>query len=98
MREPDGQCVSLHVVDGDEGLLVPVDQAQAVLQPHAQAQSEPWFHRGRHSRELGHRNAAGTKGLLNHLLDVLSVKLLCHHGNYSSRSSKTKELQCIGSS
>lgn len=96
MCEPDGECVSLHVMDGDEGFLVLADQAPAVVQPHAQAQSKPGFHCGGHGRKLGHRNAAGTKGLLNHSVDVFSVKLLCHHRNYSSWSSKTKELQCIG--
>lgn len=81
VEHPDGQCMCLHVMDGDEGLVVLPHKPLCELQPDAQAQGQTRFHRGGHSSQLARLHAAAAQSLVDDALNILAVKLLSYSGN-----------------
>lgn len=81
LQHPDGKCVGLHVVDGDEGLVVLPHKPLTELQADAQAQGQAGLHGGGHSREPARVHVAPLQSLLDDALYVFSVELLCHCGD-----------------
>lgn len=88
IRQPDGERVSFHVVDGNEGLLQLADQPQAEGQAHAQAQGEAGHGGGGDGREFARRDSTGRQRLLHYPLDVFSVKLLSYWRNDPAGSER----------
>lgn len=78
LEHPHSQSVGLHVMDGDERFVVPPHKLPTELKANAQARGQTWLHRGGDGRELAGGHAAPLQSLLDHLLYVLSVKLLGH--------------------
>lgn len=81
LQHPDGEGVRLHVVDRDEGLVMLPNKPLTEFEADGQTQSQAGFHCGGHSRELVGFHVAPLQSLPDHLLDVLSMKLLCHCGD-----------------
>lgn len=81
LQHPDGEGVRLHVVDGDEGLAMMPHKPLTEVEADAQTQGQARFHGGGHSRELAGLHVAPLQSFSDHLLDVFSMKPLCHCGD-----------------
>lgn len=81
LQHPDGEGVRLHVVDGDEGLAMMPHKPLTEAEADAQTQGQAGFHGGGHSRELAGLHVAPLQSFSDHLLDVFSMKPLCHCGD-----------------
>lgn len=78
LQHPDGKGVRLHVVDRDEGLVMLPYKPLTEVEADAQTESQAGFHSGGHSGELAGVHVTPLQSLPDHLLDVLSMKPLCH--------------------
>lgn len=81
VKHPHSQRVGLHVVNGDEWLVMLPHKPLTELQTDAQTQGQARLHCGGYSRELAWPNTASLQSLLDHALYVFSVKVLCYSGN-----------------
>lgn len=95
-EHPDGEGVGLHVVDGDEGLVVLPHKPLTELQADSQAQGQAGLHSGGHGREPAWVHVAPLQSLLDNTLDVLSVELLCHCGDDATTPAREKKINTGG--
>lgn len=78
LEHPHSQGVGLHVVDGDEWLVMPPHQLPSELKSDTQAQGQPGLHCGGDGGQLAWGHATPLQSLLDHTLNVLPVELLGH--------------------
>lgn len=96
LEHPDGEGVGLHVVDGDEGLVVLPHKPLTELQADAQAQGQAGLHGGGHGREPARVHVAPVQSLLDDALYVFSVELLCHCGDDATTPAREKKVSTDG--